>query len=122
MRWRTDWKGNLVYASQAWQEFSGLDIRHIDSDPSRHIVHPADFARVATEGAFSTARLERYYGKFRHFCHGKWVEVLAYGEPVIENGIYRGYEGITTALLPVPDLPGARHAELLGIPHARLNL
>lgn len=99
--WVTDRIGKMVWASQKWQDDFDLEMKFIKGKSDRHWVHPDDYMRLATSREFAISRLLPFSAMFSH-RHGtnSWTLSLTTSEPIIENGVWRGYRGITERINP----------------------
>lgn len=97
----------MAWVDTHWQEMTELDQRRIEGAEGMFLVHPADAPVTGMRGMQAAAALESFACWFRHrTASGVWVPTLVYAEPILENGVYQGYRGVTRVVqsAPVPAL------------------
>jgi len=93
----------MAWVSTGWQELTELDRREIEGASGMIVVHPDDAVSIGLHGMRAAAALKPHSCWFRHrTASGVWVPTLVYAEPILENGIYQGYRGITRAVQAAP--------------------
>lgn len=94
--WVTDRLGRMVWVNSDWQSLTEIEFRHIEGLHGQIIMHPDDVPIVIPLGTFAVMNLKPFSCHFRHRTEqGLWIPTLVTCEPIIENGVWRGYRGIT---------------------------
>lgn len=95
MRWKADRKGRMEWVNSDWENYSGIGIRRVEGTDASFIIHPDEREKIMYLGMSAWYALRPFAAKFRHWKDGRWSQVLVYTEPTFENGIFKGYQGIT---------------------------
>jgi PAS domain S-box-containing protein len=95
---RTDLKGKITYANQAFFEMCGYSEEELLGSPHNIVRHP-DMPEIAFDDLWKTLKVgESWTGMVKNRCkNGDYYWVLANATPIIENGVTTGYTSVRTA-------------------------